>query len=318
MLKRTVPMRVFLAASLIFAGILSEQTVAAGVEKTSVIPFCAAKNLTEKSLVLWGPEKGKKYVYVPGIWKISLIFTNHGKAACSLSGVPRAQPVVGTDQTPVGPIAHPGVIRGWKNLGVSAVLGARKGTATIRYQMLIPATSYRAGGCASRNADGVVITFYNSTKALLSSYFRTVKNQVCTDWLSTSLTGEVPIRYGRSAAMDCTLMWAMDGALWIWYRGQSVDDALQASAAAFSEYGPVVFEKWTVSDLHPSSGIGGTSTGNAGSCALGICADTPWYLAFTKEGHKGLGLVFAQLRTDGTAEAFLGPYCQEALETGVQ
>jgi hypothetical protein len=183
MLKPAVLTRVFLVASLIFVGVLSEQTVATGVEKKSVVPFCAAKNLTERSVVLSSPSIGK---YATGLWKISLIFTNHGTTACSLSGAPKAQPVTGPKHTPVGPNAHPGPMPGWK--GVSAVLAAHKGTADMHYEMRVPATTYPVDKCAPRNADGIVITFRTSTKVLLTAYFRTVKNQVCTKSQSRGLT----------------------------------------------------------------------------------------------------------------------------------
>jgi hypothetical protein len=289
MLKPAVLTRVFLVASLIFVGVLSEQTVAASAEKKSAVPFCAAKNLSERSVVLSSPGTGK---YATGLWKISLIFTNHGTTACSLSGVPKAQPVIGSKHTPVGPNAHSGPMPGWK--GVSAVLAARKGTTNVHYEMRVPATTYPVAQCGPRNADGIVITFYTPTKVLLNAYFRTVKTQVCTKWLSTSIGGKVPVRLGNLAALGCTLLWVNDSSVWPRYQGQSLDAALQASATAFSEFGPVVFEKWTGPQFLPSE---------AG-------ADNPWYLAFTKDGHKGLGTVSASLRTDGTAHAFLGPYCE--------
>jgi hypothetical protein len=87
---------VLLDVSLIVIGVPFEGTAAMATEKKTAVPFCSIKNLTKRSVIL--PST------VGGHSGTSLIFTNHGSTACSLSGILRAQPVVGSKHTPVVPM----------------------------------------------------------------------------------------------------------------------------------------------------------------------------------------------------------------------
>ncbi len=76
--------------------------------------------------------------------------------------------------------------------------------------------------------------------------------------------------------------------------GPSVDAALQALGNTdFAMRGKVVFEKWTCASFFPDD------------------HGTPWYLIYTKKGHRGLGAAYAWQRPDKLSEfdARLGVEC---------
>lgn len=78
------------------------------------------------------------------------------------------------------------------------------------------------------------------------------------------------------------------------YSGPSVDAALQALGNMdFATSGRVVFEKWTGVSVLPD-GHG-----------------TPWYLVYTKNGHRGLGAAYVWQRPDKPSEFYarLGAEC---------
>ncbi|OIQ66791.1 hypothetical protein GALL_516370 [mine drainage metagenome] len=230
-----------------------------------------------------------------GWYRLSLIFTNHGAVACAISGIPSAQPVVGAKHRPVGGESNFGPVPRWT--GAPVILAARKGSTYVRYSMRIPTPNYPMfHGCLPKTTDGVVITFRSETKVLLTGFFRIAKYPVCTDDQSTTIEGEQlrPLWASVDNPLGCTTVWMSITSLWPEYQGQTVDAALQASAAGFSKFGPVVFEKMTGSDFMP------------GEARM----FNPWYLVFTKNGHKGLGLIDIDSRPDGFTYARLGPYCK--------
>lgn len=292
MLKPSALMRVFLAASLVFVVAHPEEAVA-NVGKNSVVPRCAAKNLSERSVVIPPSAQGLEG---EGWYRLSLIFTNHGATACALAGVPSAQPVVGPKHTPVGRKASSGPMPRWT--GARVILAARKGSTHVRYSMRIPTPNYPMfHGCLPKTTDGVVITFRSETKVLLTGFFRIAKNPVCTGFQSTAIEGEQyrPLFNSQvNTALGCTTVWTSNWFFLPEYQGQTIEAALQASTAGFSKFGPVVFEKMTGPDFLPDNRSG----------------ENPWYFVFTKDGHKGLGLIFVGQWADGFAYARLGAYCQ--------
>jgi hypothetical protein len=145
---------VLLDVSLIVIGVPFEGTAAMATEKKTAVPFCSIKNLTKRSVIL--PST------VGGHSGTSLIFTNHGSTACSLSGILRAQPVVGSKHTPVVPMYTTGATQ-----------------------------TYPKAKCVDQNVDGLVVTFHTATKILLTLYFALEKNKICTKLQSTSITGVV-------------------------------------------------------------------------------------------------------------------------------
>jgi len=81
--------------------------------------------------------------------------TNNGSTACTLSGVPRAQPVIGTSRAPVGPVSmswaapHPPRI--------IVTLQGRGGRAYLEYAFMNTA-NWPKSRCESATANGVVLT----------------------------------------------------------------------------------------------------------------------------------------------------------------
>lgn len=81
--------------------------------------------------------------------------TNNGPTACTLSGVPRAQPVIGTSRASVGPVsmswarAHPPRI--------IVTLQGRGGRAYLEYAFMNTA-NWPKSRCESATANGVVLT----------------------------------------------------------------------------------------------------------------------------------------------------------------
>ena len=77
------------------------------------------------------------------------------------------------------------------------------------------------------------------------------------------------------------------------YTGASEQDALASLGRAIAEHaGEVVFEPWMgrpVMDAPPTTG---------------------WYLAFTKDGHRGVTTAHAFLADDGSYHAVFGPGCR--------
>jgi hypothetical protein len=179
MQKRLTFPRVLLDVSLIVIGVPFEGTAAMATEKKTAVPFCSIKNLTKRSVIL--PST------VGGHSGTSLIFTNHGSTACSLSGILRAQPVVGSKHTPVGPYASTNRIPGSGGL---VILPAGKGVAYVLY-MTGATQTYPKAKCVDQNVDGLVVTFHTATKILLTLYFALEKNKICTKLQSTSITGVV-------------------------------------------------------------------------------------------------------------------------------
>lgn len=292
MLRPRVLTRVLLAASLVFVVAHQEAAAAANVEKNSVVPRCAAKNLSERSVAIPPSPQGLEG---EGWFRLSLIFTNHGATACAISGIPSAQPVVGSKHTPVGRESNFGPVPRWT--GAPVILAARKGSTYVRYSMRIPTPNYpMSHGCLPKTTDGVVISFRSETKVLLTGFFRIAKNPVCTNYQSTTIEGEQlrPLWASSDNPLGCTTVWNTITDLWPEYLGQTIDTALQASAAGFSKFGPVVFEKMTGPDFLPDNRSG----------------ENPWYFVFTKDGHKGLGLIFVGQWADGFTYARLGPYCK--------
>jgi hypothetical protein len=168
--------RVLLVASLVIAGIAFDGFVATASASKTAVGVCSAKNLTERT-GRTGAAAGTSYT--------NLVFTNHGATACSLSGIPRAQPVVGSKHTSVGPYASINRVSGRGGL---VILPARKGVANVLYAMST-AQNYPRAKCIPRYANGVVITLRISTSVRLAAYFPMGKDLVCTKLQSTTVAG---------------------------------------------------------------------------------------------------------------------------------
>jgi hypothetical protein len=169
--------RVFLAMLPFVAAISFEGSIAAGAEKKTTVPFCSTKNLTERTV------SAATTVTDHSFWL--LIVTNHGTTACSLSGIPRAQPVAGLQRTPIGPYASTNRI---PSRGGLVILPTDKGVAYVQYMMGATRT-YPSAECVAQHSDGVVVTFHTSLKILLALYFPLSKDKVCSKLRSTSITG---------------------------------------------------------------------------------------------------------------------------------
>jgi hypothetical protein len=176
MAKPIILMKVFLATSLVVGGIAIAGAVATANVSKSAVSACSVKNLAERTGPTGGAA-GTAYTY--------LIYINHGSKACALSGVPRAQPVVGSNHYRVGPYASINSIAGRGGL---ATLAARTGTANVLYA-ISTAQNYPKANCLPRYATGVVVTFHASSSLRLATYFPMRKQLVCTKLQSTRISG---------------------------------------------------------------------------------------------------------------------------------
>jgi hypothetical protein len=176
MTRRRILTRALLTASLVIAGVTFEGSVATASAKKTAVTFCAVKSLTEKT-GRTGAAAGTAYT--------DLVFTNRGATTCSLSGIPKAQPVFGLKHTPVGPSASINRITGRGGL---VKLAAHKGVANVLYAMST-AENYPKAKCIPKYATGVVITLRSSTRLLLTTYFAMSKKLVCTKLQSTTIAG---------------------------------------------------------------------------------------------------------------------------------
>ena len=176
MTKPIILMKVLLATSIVVAGIAIDASIATASVSKIAVSACSGKSLTERTGPT-GAAAGTAYTY--------LIFINHGTKACALSGVPKAQPVVGSNHYRVGPYASINSIAG---RGKLVILTARTGTANVLYA-ISTAQNYPKANCLPRYATGVVVTFHASSSLRLATYFPIRKQLVCTKLQSTRISG---------------------------------------------------------------------------------------------------------------------------------
>jgi hypothetical protein len=176
MAKPIILIKVLLATSLVGGGIAIAGSIASANVSKSAASACSVKNLTERTGPT-GAAAGTAYTY--------LIYLNHGTKACTLSGVPRAQPVVGSNHYRVGPYASINSIAGRGGL---VTLAARTGAANVLYA-ISTAQNYPKANCLPRYATGVVVTFHASSSLRLATYFPMRKQLVCTKVQSTRISG---------------------------------------------------------------------------------------------------------------------------------
>lgn len=118
-----------------------------GVADAATVPRCTASSHVSAKL---------KGVNGAATWFYFLIeFTNGGTASCSLSGVPNAQAVDGTNRTPVGPAAKYASLSGAPRRG-TVVLRALGGKAYVEYYV-INETDWTSGRCRPATARGVLL-----------------------------------------------------------------------------------------------------------------------------------------------------------------
>jgi hypothetical protein len=176
MAKPIMLIKVLLATSLVGGGIAIAGPIASANVSKSAVSACSVKNLTERTGPT-GAAAGTAYTY--------LIFINHGPRACALSGVPRAQPVVGSKHYRVGPYASINSIAGRGGL---VTLASRTGAANVLYA-ISTAQNYPKANCLPQYATGVVVTFHASSSLRLATYFPMRKQLVCTKLQSTKISG---------------------------------------------------------------------------------------------------------------------------------
>lgn len=118
-----------------------------------------------------------------GMFYFLIAFPNSGATSCSVSGVPRAQPVQGLSKTPVGPAAiyQPiaGVSRG------TVVLHAHGGRIYVEYYIMNEANISKSR-CKPATANGVELQPFG-TRNFYIPINRPGATEVCTKLASTSV-----------------------------------------------------------------------------------------------------------------------------------
>ena len=148
----------------------------------TVSPCTAASHLTATVAGLNGAAT--QYYFL-------VAFKNSGVDACSLTDVPRAQPVVGTARSPVGPATAYRAVAGVTRRTV--VLRPRDGKAYVEYAVVMD-SDRPTSQCKPARANGVVLRPRGSG----SSYFpirRCGSTEVCTKLSSTRIGAFSSISY---------------------------------------------------------------------------------------------------------------------------
>ena len=167
---------VFITAPLLVANAFIGSPAAVGTTAKPAITSCSAKYLTQRAIGRYSSSADSTF--------FSLVFTNHGKVACSLSGIPRAQAVFGAKHSSVGPNALNNPV---PSRGLLVVLPPDKGISNVQYGVMSN-QGYLKVQCSTHFADGVVVTFHISTKIFLTAFLSFGKYHVCTKFRSTSVT----------------------------------------------------------------------------------------------------------------------------------
>lgn len=139
-------------------------------------PTCSTEDLRSSVGVTEGAA-GTSYT--------TLVLTNTGAHSCTLEGTPRAQPVLGSDRTPVAGQSGENPLDG---AGASIELAPGTGTAHLLYGVA-EASNYPSNDCEAAESDGVVVTFADGPAVF---YFPLRSYQTCTKTTSTFISGVLP------------------------------------------------------------------------------------------------------------------------------
>ena len=147
-------------------------TSAAGASSSRIaVPACTAVQLNVRT----GPAIG-----TAGTTYYSLRFFNHGATACTLRGIPSAQPVVTAAHTTVG---GPSVKENQGGRGQVVTLGAYHGVANAQLGV-VEAGNFGPAQCGPKNVNGVVVAI-----GAMKFYFRLPIQPVCKKLASTRILG---------------------------------------------------------------------------------------------------------------------------------
>ena len=136
-----------------------------------VAPPCTAAHLSEKT----GPANG-----TAGTTYYSLRFFNQGANACTLRGIPSAQPVVTAAHTPVGGAS---VKQTQGARGKIVTLAAHHGVANAQLGV-VDSGNFGQTQCGPKNVNGVVVTI-----GAMKFYFNLPVQPVCKKLSSTRILG---------------------------------------------------------------------------------------------------------------------------------
>jgi hypothetical protein len=171
------------ALIIIFSNCVITATDGMAMTHAASIPLCGARNHIAAKFV--GPNGASGEFY------FLIAFTNSSSSTCSISGVPRSQPVDGPSKTPVGPPSKyqpvEGVSRG------SVVLHAHGGVAYVEYYIVNEA-NFAYDRCMPANANGVDLRPFGSENYYIS-ISRRGATEVCTKMASTMVGALSSRRY---------------------------------------------------------------------------------------------------------------------------
>jgi hypothetical protein len=136
-----------------------------------VAPPCTAAHLSVKT----GPANG-----TAGTTYYSLRFFNQGANACTLRGIPSAQPVVTAAHTPVGGAS---VKQTQGARGKIVTLAAHHGVANAQLGV-VDSGNFGQTQCGPKNVNGVVVTI-----GAMKFYFKLPVQPVCKKLSSTRILG---------------------------------------------------------------------------------------------------------------------------------
>lgn len=117
---------------------------------------------------------------------VTIVLTNTGDQACTLSGFPQAQPVRGTAREAVGPRSGRNALEG---SGGTVTLAAEGGSARVVLG-IANASNYVVDQCVPRASDGVLVTFAAGSGP--EEYVSLTATQVCSRLTSTTISGVLP------------------------------------------------------------------------------------------------------------------------------
>ena len=137
-------------------------------------PACTAVQLNVKT----GPAIG-----TAGTTYYNLRFFNHGATACTLAGIPSAQPVVTAAHSAVG---GPSVKENQGGRGKTVTLAAYHGVANAELGV-VEAGNFGPAQCGPKNVNGVVVAI-----GAMKFYFRLPIQPVCKKLASTRILGFAP------------------------------------------------------------------------------------------------------------------------------
>ena len=159
------------ALGLTLAGLVALGGTSVASSPRVVAPQCTAAHLNVRT----GPANG-----TAGTTYYSLRFFNQGANACTLRGIPSAQPVVTTARTPVGGAS---VKQKQGARGMIVTLPAHHGVANAQLGV-VDSGNFGQSQCGPKNVNGVVVTI-----GAMKFYFKLPVQPVCKNLSSTRILG---------------------------------------------------------------------------------------------------------------------------------